>query len=93
MVPDVPMYILVLFFTEGLTEPLRGIMKYHKLATFKEAMNLTRDLHNVFPRTKYPRSQISLPSSRKVRNHGKKDSFSKEKKIKEDQAKKNLEEI
>ena len=35
-------------------------------------------------------SQISLPSSRKVRNHGKKNFIPN--KIKEDQAKKNLEE-
>ena len=37
-----------------------------------------------------PPSQISFPSSRKVRNHGKMTNFPK--KMKEDQAKKNLEE-
>ena len=35
---------LVLIFIEGLTEPLKGIVKSHKLATLKDSMNLTRDL-------------------------------------------------
>ena len=89
MVSDVSISRLVLLFTEGLKKPLRGFMKYHKPATLKDAMNLTRDLQNVFPRTKYPPSQIYLPSSRKVRNHGKRTPIPN--KIKEDQAKKNLE--
>ena len=71
MVFDVSMARLVLLFTEGLTEPLRGLMKSHKPSTLKDAMNLTRYLQNVLPRTKYPPSQIFLPSSRNVRNHGK----------------------
>ena len=54
MVYDVSMARLVLFFTEGLIEPLIGAVKYHKPAILKDAMNLTRDLQNVFPRTKYP---------------------------------------
>ena len=32
----------------------RGLVKSHKLATLKDAMDFTRDLENVFPRTKYP---------------------------------------
>ena len=54
MVSDVSMARLVLFFTEGLTEPLRGVVKFHNPSTLKDAMNLARDLHNVLPRTKYP---------------------------------------
>ena len=54
MVSNVSMVRLVLLFTKGLTEPLRGIVKSHKTTTLKDAMNLTRDLQNVFPRTKYP---------------------------------------
>ena len=54
MVSNVSMSRLVLLFTKGLTEPLRGLVKAHKPATLKEAMNLTRDLQNVLPRTKYP---------------------------------------
>ena len=54
MVSDPSMARLILFFTEGLIEPLKGLMKSHKLATLKDFMNLTRDLHNVLPSTKYP---------------------------------------
>ena len=52
MVSDVSMARLVLLFTNGLKEPLRGLLKSHKLSTFKDAMNLTRDLQNMLPRTK-----------------------------------------
>ena len=54
MVSDVSMDMLVLLFTKGLKKPLRGIAKYHNLVTLKDSMNLTRDLQNVFPKTKYP---------------------------------------
>ena len=54
MVADVSMDRLVLFFTEGLIEPLIGVVKSHNPSTLKDAMNLTRDLQNVLPRTKYP---------------------------------------
>ena len=54
MVSDVYMVRLVFLFSEGLTKPLKGLMKSHKLATLKDAMNLTRDLQNVFPKNKYP---------------------------------------
>ena len=54
MVSDVSMARLVLLFTKGLTEPLRWLVKSHKLDTLKDAMNLTMDLQNVLPRTKYP---------------------------------------
>ena len=36
-------------------------MKSHKSVALKDAMNLTRDLHNLFPRTKYP-PKTNLPS-------------------------------
>ena len=71
IVSDVSMDRLVLLFTEGFTEPLRGLVKSHKLAILKDSMNLTRGLQNVLPRTKYPPNIISLPILRKVRNHGK----------------------
>ena len=44
MVSDVSMARLVLLFTEGLIEPLRGLVKSHRTTTLKGAMNLTRDL-------------------------------------------------
>ena len=68
MVSDVSMARLVLIFTEGLMDPLRGIMKSHKPSTLKDAMNLTRDLHNVLPRTKYP----PMPNFPSKLNEGKK---------------------
>ena len=45
---------LVFIFTEGLVEPLKGLVKSHKPTTLKDAMNLTRDLQNVLPRTRFP---------------------------------------
>ena len=61
MVSDVSMDRLVLLFIEGLKKPLRRPVKSHKLATLKDAMNLTRDLQNVLPRTKYP-PKTNFPS-------------------------------
>ena len=54
MVYDVSMARLVLQFTEGLTEPLKGIVKSHNPSTLKDAMNLTRDLQNVLLKTRSP---------------------------------------
>ena len=51
---NVSMVRLVLLFTKGLTQPLRGLVKSHKPIALKDAMNLTRYLQNVLPRTKYP---------------------------------------
>ena len=44
MVSDVSNPWLVLLFTEGFTEFLKGLVKSHKLATLKDSMNLRRDL-------------------------------------------------
>ena len=44
MVSYVYMARLLLFFTEGLLEPLRGLLKSHNPTTLKDSMNLTRDL-------------------------------------------------
>ena len=71
MVSDVYMVRLVFLFTEGLAEPLRGLMKSHKLASLKDAMNLTRDLQNVLPKKKIPIIPIFHPNSNKGGNHGK----------------------
>ena len=54
MVTDISMDHLVFLFTEGLVEPLKGYVKTHKIATLKDAMNLTRDMQNPLPKTKYP---------------------------------------
>ena len=53
-VDDVSMGRLVLMFTKGLVEPLKGLFKSHKPTTLKDARNLTRDLQNVLPRTRFP---------------------------------------
>ena len=45
---------LVLLFIEGLAEPLKGLVKYHKPTTLEDAMSLTRDLQDVLPRTRFP---------------------------------------
>ena len=66
MVSDVYMARLVLLFIEGLTEPLKGLVKSNNPTTLKDAMNLTRDLQNVLPKTKYP-SKPNFPSKFKER--------------------------
>ena len=53
-VVNVSMGRLLLFFTEGLAEHLKILVKSHKPNTLKDAMNLTRDLQNVLPRTRFP---------------------------------------
>ena len=41
-------------FTEGLAEPLKGLVKSHKPTNLNDAMSLTRDLQNVLPITRFP---------------------------------------
>ena len=45
---------LVLLFTEGLIEPLKGLVKSHKPATLKDAMNLTRYLIKCVAKNQIP---------------------------------------
>ena len=68
---DVSMARLVLLFIEGLTEPLKGLVKSDNPTTLKDAMNLTRDLQNVLPNTRFPPILIFLPNSKMGGNHGK----------------------
>ena len=58
MVSNISMASLVLLYTEGFIEPLKGLVISHKPTTLKDAINLTRDLHNVFPKTRYPPKPI-----------------------------------
>ena len=59
---------------------MRGLVKAHKLATSKDAVNLTRDLQNVLPRTKYP-PKPNFPSKfKKSKKPWQKDSSTKENK-------------
>ena len=50
----VSMWRLVFIFTKFFDEPLKGLVKSHNPTTLKDAMNLTRDLQNVLPRTRFP---------------------------------------
>ena len=45
---------LVFLFTKGFHQPLKGLVKSHKPTILKYAMNLTRELQNALPKTKYP---------------------------------------
>ena len=49
---------LVFMFIEVLAEPLKGLVKSHKPTALKYAMNFTRDLRNVLPRTRFPHKPI-----------------------------------
>ena len=74
------MDLLVLLYIEGLVEPLKGLVKSHNPTTLKDAINLTRDLHNVFPKTRYS-PKPDFPSKLKEgRKPWKRDSFVKDNK-------------
>ena len=68
-VDDVYMEMLVLLFTEGLAEPLKGLVKSHNPTSLNDAMSLTRGLQDVLPRTRFPPN----PNSRIERKPWKKD--------------------
>ena len=53
MVYDISMDRLVLLYTKGVEEPFKGPVKAHNPTTLKDAINLTRHLLNVLPRTRY----------------------------------------
>ena len=55
-------------------------MKSHKPTTLKDAMNLTRDLQNVFPRTKYPLKPKFHSNFNEGKKPWKKESYTKENK-------------
>ena len=70
---------LVLLYTEVLVEPLKEMVKSHNPTTLKDAINLTRDLQNVFPKTRYS-PKPDFPSKLKEgRKPWKNDSFLKDK--------------
>ena len=59
-VANVSMGRLVLLFTEGLEDPLKCLVKSHKPTNLNDAMSLTRDLQNVFSRTRFPPKPNSI---------------------------------
>ena len=93
IVSDVYMYRLVLLFTEGLKEPLIGLVKSHKPDTLKDGMCLIRDLENVFLGTKYPPKLNFHSKFKEGKKPWKRDSSTKENKgvpSKEDLRRNNL---
>jgi hypothetical protein len=60
MVPDVSQVRLIMLFTEGLMEPLRGWFKDFKPSNLQEAIWRTRDLMGFAAKTKFaPRPPIN----------------------------------
>ena len=56
-------------YVEGLAEPLRGLVRSTRAATLQAAINRTRDLQDVLPRTQtpYPQRQCFQPKGKDVR--------------------------
>ena len=54
MVPDLSMARRVYMYVEGLAEPLRGLVRSTRPATLQDAINRTRDLQDVLPKTRKP---------------------------------------
>jgi len=54
MVPDLSDARRVYTFVEGLTEPLRGLVKSHKTSTLLEAVSCTQDLQGAIPKAQAP---------------------------------------
>jgi hypothetical protein len=52
VVTDISEPRLIMLFTEGLTEPLRGWVKAYKPPTLQDAILHTRDLADSVPKTK-----------------------------------------
>jgi hypothetical protein len=53
MVTDISEARLVMLFTEGLAEPLRGWVKAYKPTTLQDAVGRARDLQESVPKTKF----------------------------------------
>ena len=80
MVSDIYMVRLVLIYTKGLAEPLKGLWKSHRTTTLKDSINLTRDVQNVFPKSRYPRNPNFPSKFKEGRKPWKNDSFVKQNK-------------
>jgi hypothetical protein len=53
MVTDISKARLVMLFTEGLAEPLRGWVKAYKPTTLQDVVGRARDLQESVPKTKF----------------------------------------
>ena len=79
MVIDISEARLIFLFIEGLTKPLKGLVKAYQPSTLLEAVGKTRDMQDAIPRTKYPpktpithKFQNQTPPMRKLPAPGKK---------------------
>ena len=54
MLTDISEARWILFFIEGLEEPLKALVKAYRSSTFQDALNITRDLQYIIPRTGFP---------------------------------------
>ena len=60
MVTDTTEPRLIMLFTEGLAEPLRGWVKAYKPATLMDAIWRARDLQNAVLKNRFP-PKLSFP--------------------------------
>ena len=54
MVTDISESRLIMLFTEALTEPLRGWIKFYRPTTLANAISRTRDLQDAVPKNRFP---------------------------------------
>ena len=67
MVMDITKPQLIMLFTKGLAEPLRGWVKAYKPVTFQDAIGHTRDLQDAVPKNKFPPMPIFPPKGKDTR--------------------------
>ena len=73
MVTDISEARLVMMFTEGLAEPLRGWVKAYKPTSLQDAVSRARDLQESVPKPKFtPRPVIArfVGKVRKLESRG-----------------------
>ena len=54
MVPDLSTAHMIYMFIDGLTKPLRGLVRSTRPTTLHDAVERTRDLQDALPRTRAP---------------------------------------
>ena len=67
MVTDITEPRLIMLFTEGLAEPLRGWVKAYKPVTFQDAIGRARDLQDAVPKNRFPPKPIFPPKGKDTR--------------------------
>ena len=65
MVSDMSESLLIMIFTEALSEPLCGWVKAYKPITLQDAISRTRDLQYSVPKNKPPQKPTNLPENTK----------------------------